>query len=134
MLCIPSPYALLCYLLSCLTRRQVSYVRLVLNVPYVSYVPCVSYVLYFSCVPLCCKYTMCVPFAKCLTCPTRFSCSCALVNFEHSHDKRCYSLETRVVLLIFLLVLEISGVVVQFINQNSEKWWPLSGIAQRRCL
>ena len=26
--------------------------------------------------------------------------------------------------------IEISGVVVQFINQNSKKWWPLSGIAQ----
>ena len=32
------------------------------------------------------------------------------------------SLETRVVLLIFLLELELSGVAVQSIYQNSKKW------------
>ena len=40
---------------------------------------------------------------------------------NHSHKKRKYSLETRAVLLIFSLELEISGVAVQSIHQNSEK-------------
>ena len=39
----------------------------------------------------------------------------------HSHKKRKDSLETRVALFIFLLELEISGVDVQSIHQNSEK-------------
>ena len=48
----------------------------------------------------------------------------------HSHKKRKDSLETRAVLLIFLLELEISGVAVQSIHQNSEKWRLLLGTAQ----
>ena len=52
----------------------------------------------------------------------------AVVNviYEHeesqqnrSHKKREDSLETRAVLLVFLLELEISGVAVQSIHQNS---------------
>ena len=38
------------------------------------------------------------------------------------HEKRKDSLETRAVMLIFSLELEISGVAVQRIHQNSEKW------------
>ena len=38
----------------------------------------------------------------------------------HSHKKQKDSLETRALLLIFSL--EISGVAVQRIHQNSEKW------------
>ena len=41
-------------------------------------------------------------------------------NFHHSHKKRNDSLETRAVLLIFSLELEISGVAVQSIHQNSK--------------
>ena len=40
---------------------------------------------------------------------------------EHSH-KHKGSLETRAVLMIFLLEREISGVVVQSIHQSSEEW------------
>ena len=39
----------------------------------------------------------------------------------HSHKKRKDSLEKRAVLLIFWLALEISGVVVQRVHQNSEQ-------------
>ena len=39
----------------------------------------------------------------------------------HSHQARKGSLETRAILLIFLLELEISGVVVQRKHQNSKK-------------
>ena len=42
--------------------------------------------------------------------------------FIHSHKKRKDSLETRAVLLTFFLELGISGVAVQSIHQNSEKW------------
>ena len=48
----------------------------------------------------------------------------------HSHKKRKDSPETRAVLLIFFLELEISGVAVQSIHQNSEKWRLLLGTAQ----
>ena len=41
--------------------------------------------------------------------------------YDHSHKKRKDSLETRTVLLVFSLELEISGVAVQSIQQNSEK-------------
>ena len=41
---------------------------------------------------------------------------------EHSHKKRKHSLETRAVVLIISLELEISGVVIQSIHQNSKKW------------
>ena len=41
---------------------------------------------------------------------------------HHSHGKLKDSQETRIVLLIFSLELEISGVAVQDIHQNSEKW------------
>ena len=40
---------------------------------------------------------------------------------SHSHKKRKDSLEMRAVLLIFALEIEISGVVVQKIHQNSKK-------------
>ena len=46
-----------------------------------------------------------------------------------SHKERKDSLKIRVVLLIFSLELEIYGVAVQSIHQNSEKWWLLWGIA-----
>ena len=45
------------------------------------------------------------------------------VKFHHSHKKRKDSLETRTILLIFSLELEISGVAVQKIQWNSKKWW-----------
>ena len=41
---------------------------------------------------------------------------------KHSPKKRKDSLETRVVLLIFSIELKISGLAVQGIHQNSEKW------------
>ena len=44
--------------------------------------------------------------------------------------KRKDSLETRAVLLILLLELEISGVAVQSIHQSSKKWRLLLGTAQ----
>ena len=47
------------------------------------------------------------------------------VSTESSHKKRKESLETRAVLLIFLLELQISGIAVQGIHQNNEKWWLL---------
>ena len=43
-------------------------------------------------------------------------------NTYHSHKKRKDSLETQAVLLIFSLKLEVTGVAVQTIHQNSEKW------------
>ena len=45
------------------------------------------------------------------------------VKFHHSHKKRKDSLETRTILLIFSLELEISGVAVQKLQWNSKKWW-----------
>ena len=51
-------------------------------------------------------------------------------SFNHNHKKRKDSLETRAVLLIFSLELEISGVTVQSIHQNSEKWQLFLGTAQ----
>ena len=48
------------------------------------------------------------------------------INFwYHSRKKQKDNLETRAVLLIFPLELEISGVAVQRIHQNSQKWWYL---------
>ena len=44
------------------------------------------------------------------------------VCFYHSHKKQKDSLKTRAVLLIFSLEVEISGMAVQGIHQNSEKW------------
>ena len=49
---------------------------------------------------------------------------------KHSHKKRKDSLETRFVLLISSLELEISGVATQSIHQNSKKWRLLLGTAQ----
>ena len=49
---------------------------------------------------------------------------------NHSHKKRKDNLETRAVPLIFSLELEISGVIVQSIRQNSKKWRLLLGNAQ----
>ena len=46
------------------------------------------------------------------------------------NKKRKDSLETWAALLIFLLELEISGVAVQSIHQNSEKWQLSLGTAQ----
>ena len=43
----------------------------------------------------------------------------------HSNQKRKDNLETRVLLLIFSLELEMFGVAVQRIHQNSTKWWLL---------
>ena len=43
-------------------------------------------------------------------------------TFNHSRIKRKESLETRAVLLILSLELEISGVAVQSIHQNIAKW------------
>ena len=40
--------------------------------------------------------------------------------YNHSHKKRKDSLETRTVLLIFFLELEISGVAVQGIHQTAK--------------
>ena len=54
-------------------------------------------------------------------------CMCIL---HHSHKKRKDSLETRAVLLIFSLQLEISAVAVQSIHQNSENRRLLFGTAQ----
>ena len=42
--------------------------------------------------------------------------------FNHSYKKRKDSLETRAVLLIFSLELKKSGVAIQSIHQDSEKW------------
>ena len=48
--------------------------------------------------------------------PTRF------LLFHHGHKKRKDSLEKRALLLILSPELKISGVAVQSIHQNSEKW------------
>ena len=53
-----------------------------------------------------------------------------IIIFYHSHKKRKDSLETRAVLLIFSPELEIFGVAVQNIHQNSEKSRFLLGTAQ----
>ena len=47
---------------------------------------------------------------------------------NQSYKKRKDSLETRAVLLTFSLELEISGVAVQRIHQNSVKWWLCEGL------
>ena len=46
----------------------------------------------------------------------------ASIVIFHSNKKRNNSLETQAVLLIFLLELEISGVVLQSMHQSSKKW------------
>ena len=52
-----------------------------------------------------------------------FVMCCAIwYHLYHSHRSRKGGLETRAVLLIFSLEFEISGVAVQRIHQNSEKW------------
>ena len=55
-------------------------------------------------------------------------------QYKHSHKKQKDSLKARAVLLIFLLELEISGVVVQSINQNIGKWWLWGEFAQSKRL
>ena len=50
-------------------------------------------------------------------------------QYIHSHNKRKFNLEKRAVMSVFSLELEISGVTVQRINQNSEKWWLLREIS-----
>ena len=49
---------------------------------------------------------------------------------QHSHKKRKDSLETQAVLLIFSPELEIFGMAVQSIHQNSKKWQLLLETAQ----
>ena len=46
----------------------------------------------------------------------------SISTLKNSQKKRRDSLETRAALLIFLLELEIPGVAVQSIHQNSRKW------------
>ena len=48
--------------------------------------------------------------------------------FTHSHKKRKDSPEIRAIVLIFSFELEIPGVAVQRIYQNSNKWWFLGRI------
>ena len=60
--------------------------------------------------------------------------SACFISLEHSHKKRKDTLETRAVLLIFSLELEISGVAIQSIHQNIEKRWLLWGITQWKLL
>ena len=55
-------------------------------------------------------------------------------QYKHSHKKQKDSLKARAVQLIFSLELEISGVVVQSINQNIEKWWLCGEFAQSKWL
>ena len=55
-------------------------------------------------------------------------------NFFHSRKKRKDSLETRAILLIFSLELEISEVALQSIHQNSKKWRLQWEIAQWKWL
>ena len=42
------------------------------------------------------------------------------MSLGHSHKKRKDSLETRALLLIFLLEIEMSGMAIQSIHQNSK--------------
>ena len=51
-------------------------------------------------------------------------------KLDHSHKKLKDNLETRAALLKFSLELEISGVAVKGIHQNSEKLRLLLGTAQ----
>ena len=53
-----------------------------------------------------------------------------VTQYDHSHKKWKDSLETRDVLLIFSLELQISAVAIQSIHQNSKKWRLLLGSAQ----
>ena len=59
-----------------------------------------------------------------------FQKSYIVTQHNHSHKKWKDSLETRDVLLIFSLDLEISAVAMQSIHQNSKKWRLLLGSAQ----
>ena len=52
------------------------------------------------------------------------------LNLNHSHEKQKDSLERWTARLIFLIELEISGVAVQGIHQNSKKWWLFRGVGQ----
>ena len=45
-----------------------------------------------------------------------------LNSWYHSHKKQKDSLETQVLFVIFWLELEIFGVAIQSIHQNSKKW------------
>ena len=45
-----------------------------------------------------------------------------LNSWHHNHKKQKNSLETQIVLLIFSVELEISGVAVQRIHESSKKW------------
>ena len=66
-------------------------------------------------------------FLKLLMIKAKFLRKCYC--FHHSHKKRKDSLESRTVFLIFSLELKISGVAVQSVHQNSDKWRLLWGIA-----
>ena len=50
-------------------------------------------------------------------------CSENFSKIQHSHEKQKDSLGARAALLIFSLELEIYGVTLQRIHQNSKKWW-----------
>ena len=52
-------------------------------------------------------------------------------RFDHIYKKRKDSLETQAILLILLLELEMSGVAVQTIHQNSKKWKLLLGLLSK---
>ena len=52
----------------------------------------------------------------------RQSCGTVWAQYQHSYKKQKDNLETWAVLLIFSLEHEISGVTVQSVHQNSEKW------------
>ena len=53
-----------------------------------------------------------------------------ITDCKHSHKKWKDSLEARAMLLTFSLELEISGVAIQSIHQNSENLWLLWRIAE----
>ena len=58
-----------------------------------------------------------------------FKVNIATIQYFHIHKKRKDSLEIWTILLIFSLELEIFGVAVQSIHQNSKKWRLLLGTA-----
>ena len=53
------------------------------------------------------------------------------ISSKHSQKKWKDSLETQAILLILLLELEMSGVAVQTIHQNSKKWKLLLGLLSK---
>ena len=51
-------------------------------------------------------------------------------SLKDRHKKQKDSLERWTAFLIFLIELEISGVAIQGIHQNSKKLWLLRGVGQ----